>query len=84
MKKLLWKLLEMIDTNHGYSTPLQKRFEIGDVVRLTDFKLSSTLFEIGSYANILETGRHDYLIVQNGVKQVVYQFEIESGEDNIL
>lgn len=40
MKALLWKLLERLDNNHGYSTPLQKRFKVGDRCRISTHKLS--------------------------------------------
>ena len=76
MKKLLWKLLELVDNNWGYTTPIQKRFKIGDLVKISSHKTADAKFEIGSVAKILETGRHDYLIEQNGIKAVVYQFEI--------
>lgn len=77
MKKILWKLLEMLDNNHGYSTPLQKRFKCGDECVITRFKLKTTIFQVGDNVKILETGRHDYLVVRNdGLKAIVYQFEL--------
>jgi hypothetical protein len=77
MKKLLWKLLEMIDDNHGYSTPLQKRFEIGDKVRISLNKEDSTTYITGETVTIIETGRHDYLVRNSkGVQHCVYQYEL--------
>jgi hypothetical protein len=77
MKKIIWKLLEMIDNNHGYSTPLQKRFKIGENVRISFAKLNDTSFTTGEIVTIIQTGRHDYLVKNlQGVKQCVYQFEL--------
>jgi hypothetical protein len=77
MKKLLWKLLEMVDNNHGYSTPLQKRFEIGEGLRISSDKCNDTPYITGEFIVILETGRHDYLVKNSeGVKHCVYQFEL--------
>jgi hypothetical protein len=77
MKRLLWKLLEWFDSNHGYSTMIQKRFEIGESVRISMNKCNDTRYVVGEHVTIIETGRHDYL-VQNkqGVKHCVYQFEL--------
>lgn len=73
MKRLLWFLLSKVDSNWGYNTPLQKRFKVGDRVKIsTHSKLIAH-----TPATILETGRHDYLIEDdNLVKHVVYQFEL--------
>lgn len=76
MKKILWRLLEIVDNNWGYTTPLQRRFKIGDTIKISHNKTIETKFKIGSVAKIVETGRHDYLIEQNGIMKVVYQFEI--------
>jgi hypothetical protein len=79
MKKILWFLLEKFDNNWGYTTPLQKRFKIGDIVKISHFKLYATQLEFGEQVTILETGRHDYLVENSkGVKAVVYQFELKS------
>ena len=73
MKRLLWFLLSKVDSNWGYSTPLQKRFNVGDRVKISNHsKLTAH-----TPATIIETGRCDYLIEDdNLVKHVVYQFEI--------
>ena len=77
MKKLLWKLLEMVDNNHGYSTPLQKRFEIGEALRISSNKCKSTPYPTYEFVVVIETGRHDYLVENSeGVKHCVYQFEL--------
>jgi len=77
MEKILWKLLEMIDNNHGYSTPLQKRFKIGENVRISLNKHNDTPYITGEIVTIIETGRHDYLVKNSkGVKCCVYQFEL--------
>jgi len=76
MKKLLWFLLSKVDNNWGYSTPLQKRFKVGDRVKISTH---SRLIELipHTQATIIETGRYDYLIEDdNLVKHVVYQFEL--------
>ena len=36
MKKVLWFLLNIVDDNWGYSTPLQKRFKVGDRVKISN------------------------------------------------
>lgn len=73
MKKILWFLLSKFDSNWGYSTPLQKRFKVGDRVKIsTHSKLIAH-----TPATIVETGRHDYLIEDDTLqKYVVYQFEL--------
>lgn len=73
MKKILWFLLHKVDGNLGYSTPLQKRFKVGDRVKIsTNSKLIAH-----TPAIILETGRYDYLIEDdNCQKHIVYQFEL--------
>ena len=73
MKRILWFLLSKVDDNWGYSTPLQKRFKVGDRVKIsTHSKLIAH-----TPATIIETGRQDYLIEDdNLVKHVVYQFEL--------
>jgi len=73
MKKILWGLLEMVDDNWGYSTPLQKRFKVGDRVKISPHsKLIAH-----TPATIIEFGRYDYLIEDdNGKKHIVYQFEL--------
>jgi len=67
----------MIDNNHGYSTPLQKRFKIGENVRISFDKRNDTPYITGEIVMIIETGRHDYLVKNlKGVKRCVYQFEL--------
>jgi hypothetical protein len=78
MKKILWKLLEMVDSNWGYTTPLQKRFQHGDKCKISHLKTTETKFNVGEIVFIIETGRHDYLVQnEDGVKGVVYQFELD-------
>jgi hypothetical protein len=77
MKKILWKLLKMVDNNWGYTTPLQERFHIGRECKISHNKTNDTKFDVGEIVHIVETGRHDYLVQNNkGVKGVVYQFEL--------
>lgn len=76
MKKILWKLLELFDDNWGYSTPLQKRFKVGDKVKISPYKQCDKI-EVHEQVKIIEFGRHDYLIEKdNGEKAIVYQFEL--------
>lgn len=76
MKKILWSLLKLADNNHGYSTPLQKRFKIGDLCKIR-YCISDHKFKIDEVVTIIETGRHDYLVEnESGVKSCVYQFEL--------
>jgi|TARA_R110000851_G_scaffold47424_1_gene115038 hypothetical protein len=73
MKKLCWRLLEYLDDNWGYSTPLQKRFKVGDKVFI------STHSELKAHTpvTIIEFGRHDYLVREESFEQhIVYQFEL--------
>ena len=77
MKKILWKLLGFLDNNWGYSTPLQKRFSIGDKCKISIFKTKYTPLDIGNEVVIIENGRHDYLVRRNdGITVVVFQFEL--------
>ena len=85
MIRLIWKLLNFLDNNHGYSTPLQKRFKVGDIVSISSFKQEPTIqsrfadsnFKIGTQVTIIENGRHDYLVENNkGKKGIFYQFEL--------
>ena len=77
MKKLLWKLIELLDNNWGYSTSLQKRFSVGDVVKISIHRKRGTVFSVSEKVKILETGRHDYLVSnEKGIKAIVYQFEL--------
>jgi hypothetical protein len=73
MKKILWFLLSLVDNNWGYSTPLQKRFKVGDRVKIsTHSKLIAH-----TPATIIECGRCDYLIMDDDFqKHIVYQFEL--------
>ncbi len=73
MKRLLWILLNLVDNNWGYTTPLQKRFKVGDKVKIS---IHSKLIA-HTPATIIEFGRHDYLIKDDNNKlHVVYQFEL--------
>lgn len=77
MKKILLKLLKLVDNNWGYTTPLQKRFQHGDKCKISPDKKSGTKFDVGEIVFIIETGRHDFLVKNDkGVKGVVYQFEL--------
>lgn len=79
MKKLLWKILKLVDDNWGYESPHQERFEIGDEVRLSLFLLPEEKFGIGDIVTIIETGRYDYLIKhkKSGKLKCVYQQELD-------
>jgi len=80
MKKLIWFLLEMMCDNRGYSTPIQKRFKVGDKARISEH--SDLIF--GVPITIIECARYDYLIeLDNGEKHIVYQFELQQFEINI-
>jgi hypothetical protein len=73
MKKILWFLLSKVDDNWGYSTPLQKRFKVGDRVKIS---IHSKLIA-HTPATIIQFGRHDYLIEDDNLKKhIVYQFEL--------
>lgn len=77
MKKILWKLLKIVDNNWGYTTPLQERFNIGDKCKISGNKTNNIKFKFGEEVTIIETGRHDYLVENDkGIKDVVYQFEL--------
>jgi hypothetical protein len=77
MVKILWFLLELFDNNHGYTTPLQKRYKPGDVCKISKFKTDEVHLNVGDPVVIVETGRHDYLIETKDGRFVVYQFELE-------
>ncbi len=78
MKKIIWKLLSVLDNNWGYTTPLQLRYKRGDVLSISSFKTQNTPYDIGTDVVIIETGRHDYLVCDftTGTKKCVYQFEL--------
>lgn len=77
MKKLLWKLLKLVDNNWGYSTPIQQRFKIGEKCRIHFCYTENTGFTPGETVTIIETGRHDYLVRnESGNQSCVYQFEL--------
>ena len=77
MKKILWKLLELLDNNWGYITPLQNRFNVGDKCKISHFKTIYTPLEVGDEIVIIETGRRDYIVRRNdGITVVVFQFEL--------
>jgi hypothetical protein len=76
MKKILWFLLSKVDDNYGYSTPLQKRFKVGDRVKISNILVHSELTP-NTPATIIETKRYDYLIEDDNLKKhIVYQFEL--------
>lgn len=66
-----------IDDNWGYSTPKQKRFKVGQIVRVSNRRSINSIFEIGDSVAIVENGRHDYLVRNQRGQEVVYQFELE-------
>ena len=75
MKAFLWFLLELVDNNRGYSTPIQKRYNIGDVVKISGHHKGD--LPIHTPVTIVEFGRHDYLIEDhNRAYHVVFQFEL--------
>ena len=80
MKWLLWKLLEWIDNNHGYSTPIQKRYKVGDRCKISMHVQSETKMLVGTPVVIVETGRHDYLVQELNIdyqyQVVVFQYEL--------
>lgn len=76
----MWKLLGLLISNHGYNTPIQKRFKVGDVVKTSTFCLEDgrklTPF---MDVEIVETGRYDYVIriMGSNIMHIVYQFELK-------
>lgn len=77
MIKILWKLLEIVDNNWGYYTPLQKRFKVNDKCKISSLKTQYTPLEIGDEVTVIETGRWDYLVRRaDGITSVVFQFEL--------
>lgn len=56
MKKLIWKILEMIDDNHGYSTSRQRRFEVGDKCKISSHKKTILNLILGKKLQLLKTG----------------------------
>ncbi len=84
MKNLLWKLLEKFDNNWGYSTPIQKRFKIGDKCKIR-FCYEDHPVKAGDVVTIIETGRHDYLVQNSeGQKFIVFQFELYDYSIKVL
>lgn len=77
MKNLLYWLISLLDSNSGYLTQRQKRFNIGDTVTVTRFKDSGTPYNIGEEVVIVEHSRYDYLVTNRElVPCIVCQFEI--------
>lgn len=77
MKNLLYWIISLLDSNRGYATQTQKRFKKGDKVTITALKLPDTPYPLGEEVTIIEYGRYDYLVKDiDGVRHVVYQFEI--------
>lgn len=77
MKRIIWKILERVDSNWGYSTPIQKRFKVGDRVGVSIHKKPETPFGVDEIVWIIETGRYDYLVENSdGTRAIVYQFEL--------
>lgn len=78
MINFIWKVLEKLDSNWGYSTPIQKRFRIGQYCQISKHKSNDTNLEVGEPVKIVEIGRHDYLIqdFKTNELHIVYQFEL--------
>ena len=79
MKKILWKLLKLVDSNWGFTTPIQERFKVGDKCNISIFYIKNEFSELntGEEVTIIETARYDYLVEKNlGKKSIVYQFEL--------
>ncbi len=77
MKNLLWWFYDLVTNNRGYVTPKQKRFEVGDVVRISTFCLNNKL-KPGEMVVVIENSRYDYLVESfNGEKYIVFQFELD-------
>lgn len=76
MKKIFWKLLSLFDSNKGYETPLQKRFNIGDKCKISPYKTNDNNLSVGDDVTVIENGRYDYLVQGKNSKAVVYQFEL--------
>ena len=77
MKRIFWWILEFLDNNWGYSTPLQRRFKVGEKCRISSFKRTETPFKAGTHVKVLENGRYDYLVSDSrGNCIVVYEFEL--------
>lgn len=89
MKKLLWFLLKKLDNNWGYSTPLQERFENGELCYINQNYFVNSMqrsqilhkFSLHEQVKILETGRHDYLVesTTTGKKECVFQFQLNKS-----
>lgn len=75
---MIWKILEFFIDNWKYSTPIQKRFKVGDVCKISEFKLKETWLDPGTTVTVLENSRHDYLVRDLAGNQiVVYQFKLK-------
>lgn len=73
IKNLLYFIIECLDSNNGYSTSVQKRFKVGEKVKIS----THSGLIAHTPATIIETGRYDYLIEDdNGEKHIVFQFEL--------
>lgn len=76
-KKLVYWLLGLT-SNYGYATNRQKRYKVSDEVYIGKHKKHDTPYPTGEIVTIVETCRYDYLVINsNGVRWLVYQFELE-------
>jgi len=78
MLTILWWLLEKVDSNWGYTTPVQKRFKPGQKCKISNFqRIQDIRFQINSEVTVIEDARHDYLISNSmGEYAIVYHFEL--------
>jgi len=78
---MIWTILKLFISNHGYSTPIQERFKVDEYVLPSPFCITEKIKGLGPLV-VLETGRHDYLIQDINLNQhIVYQFEIKRITD---
>ena len=76
---IIWYIIELFSKQRGYSTQVQRRFKNGQRVIINNFVSSyhKANLNIGDEVKIIESARHDYLIVnEDGEKAIVYQFEL--------
>jgi ribosomal protein S17 len=77
MKNLLWFIVKIFIDNHGYDTPRQERFKIGERVQISKFRRHPMFNKVGEIVTIIETRRYDYLIENSlGIRCILYQFEL--------
>jgi len=78
IKKLLWIVISLLDSNRGYKTPLQRRYVKGDLCKMSMFKLRDTILHYNESVVILDVACGDYLVqsTTRNIEQIVYQFEL--------